>query len=75
MELPHLGNPDQYNINKLVVLDSAIKAGLKVLNTIITTKRDTFEEFRKNEKQTITKSIQNGLNYVHNNFILSKKLR
>jgi hypothetical protein len=49
MELPHLGNPHLYNINKLIVLDKAIKAGLNLPNTIITTSKDTLDEFSNNE--------------------------
>lgn len=64
------GYPPKYDVNKLIVLDIAMKKGLNVPNSIVTQQYDEFEKFSKiNNDKIITKAISNwakgGLKYSY----------
>lgn len=56
-----LNHPSVYNMNKLIGLDMAMKAGLKVPNTLVTTSTNDLKHFNQQQNQIITKNIQDVL--------------
>lgn len=56
-----LNHPSVYNMNKLIGLDMAMKAGLKIPNTLVTTNNNDLNSFNQKQKQIITKNIQDML--------------
>lgn len=58
IQKPHINNPLHYNSNKLISINTAIKYGLTIPNTLITNSKKALTSFQKACKSIITKNIQ-----------------
>jgi ATP-GRASP peptide maturase of grasp-with-spasm system len=61
VNLKSLGNPTVYKLNKLIVLEEAIKLNLKVPKTLICKEASSLDSFFNKQNDIITKSISDGL--------------
>ena len=59
-EIDHFGHPQHANLNKLIVLEKAIKYNLLVPDYIYTSLKSSLISFNKNHPKIITKSILPG---------------
>lgn len=62
-----IGNPSKYNINKLIVLDKAVKHGLNVPNTCVSKETKFMKNVFNEDDYLISKPISNCLNYFNRN--------
>jgi ATP-GRASP peptide maturase of grasp-with-spasm system len=58
---PCLGDPEKNDINKIYSLINAKKAGLKIPSTLISTRKENSNVFVNNNKNVITKTIQDSV--------------
>ena len=65
----HINNKNHYNSNKLIALSTAKKYGLRIPTTLVTRERDVLKEFISENKEVITKNIQDTLSYKDGKYI------
>ena len=66
-QIPHLGHPQQADLNKLVILEKAAKYNLEVPAYIFTSSKIDLLNFKSQHTQIITKIIQPGYFYSKEN--------
>ena len=70
-----INNPLGYNVNKLSVLELAKKKGISIPKTLISSSRETVQEFFQNTNELITKAISDVVFIEHKNFFQSHTVK